>query len=176
MARVVPLCLLPDRERKRERESKGRSWKLATFLERKGSRLHGALALNSAVRELSARFSNSVSNSVPSVRPLTQPPTPSLPLSLSHSCLCPSTFVYALVCTCASICMRASRTASRSGARHAYAATTFCIKSFVYGPRRFIGRATMYAPPVCAMAVRSPLSKYDRGRRRRESWPRDRDR
>lgn len=25
--------------------------------------------------------------------------------------------------------------------RHAHAATTFCIKSFVYGPRRFIGRA-----------------------------------
>ena len=118
-------------------ESKGRSWKLATFLERKGCQLHGGstrLALNSAVRELSAGFSNSVSNSVPSARPATRPPALSRHIRVF---VCTRVYPHAVY-----VC--ASRAASRP-TRHAYAATTFCIKSFVYGPRRFIGRATMYA-------------------------------
>ncbi|KAG7206019.1 hypothetical protein KM043_003424 [Ampulex compressa] len=80
--------------------------------------LHGglmALALNSAVRAFSVVQ--------PRRQQLCSPPPPAAP---------PPFHPHA-----PSFC------AEPADGRHAHAATTFCIKSFVYGPRRFIGSALM---------------------------------
>lgn len=50
--------------------------------------------------------------------------------------------------------------------RHAHAATTFCIKSFVYGPRRFIGRADGCTYAVTAVTSLEILGRIERERER----------